>query len=60
MKIPKGMTAFEVLAVINKIVIDMRTNLIWLPRTDDIRQEAFIIAVDALNRYQEGRPLENF
>ena len=27
---------------------------------DDIKQEAFIICMDALERYQEGRPLENF
>ena len=27
---------------------------------DDIKQEAFIICMDALDRYQEGRPLENF
>ena len=27
---------------------------------DDIRQEAFIIAIDALERYDESRPLENF
>ena len=27
---------------------------------DDIRQEAFIICSDALERYKEGRPLENF
>ncbi len=27
---------------------------------DDIRQEAFIIAMEALDRYDESRPLENF
>jgi DNA-directed RNA polymerase specialized sigma24 family protein len=27
---------------------------------DDIKQESFMICVDALDRYQEGRPLENF
>ena len=27
---------------------------------EDIKQEAFIIAVDALDRYDERRPLENF
>jgi len=27
---------------------------------DDIKQEAFIIAIDGLERYEEGRPLENF
>ena len=27
---------------------------------DDIKQEAFIICMEALNRYDEARPLENF
>jgi DNA-directed RNA polymerase specialized sigma24 family protein len=27
---------------------------------DDIKQEAFIIAMEAMDRYDEGRPLENF
>jgi DNA-directed RNA polymerase specialized sigma subunit len=27
---------------------------------DDIKQEAFIICMDALNRYDQKRPLENF
>ena len=28
--------------------------------SEDIRQEAFIIAMEALDRYDESRPLENF
>ena len=27
---------------------------------DDIKQESFIICMEALHRYEEGRPLENF
>jgi DNA-directed RNA polymerase specialized sigma24 family protein len=27
---------------------------------EDIKQEAFIIAMEAMDRYDEGRPLENF
>ena len=61
MKIPKGMTEAEVLAVINKICDRYAYKFQFgYFEPDDIRQEAFIIAVDALNRYEEGRPLENF
>ena len=28
--------------------------------TEDIRQEAFIIGMEALERYDESKPLENF
>ena len=31
-----------------------------LYEADDLRQEAFIIAMEALDRYDENRPLENF
>ena len=61
MKIPKGMTEAEVLAVINKICDRYAYKFQFgYFEPDDIRQEAFIIAVDALDRYEEGRPLENF
>lgn len=61
MKIPKGMTEQQVIDQI-KIVCDRIS-----PRytfygytVDDIKQEAFIICMEALNRYDEARPLENF
>ena len=55
------MTEAEVLAVINKICDRYAYKFQFgYFEPDDIRQEAFIIAVDALNRYEEGRPLENF
>ncbi len=61
MKVPKGMTESEVLEVINKIC-DRYAHKFRFGyfESDDIRQEAFIIALDALDRYEEGRPLENF
>ena len=61
MKVPKGMKESEVLEVINKICDRYAYKFKFGYYTpDDIRQEAFIIALDALERYEEGRPLENF
>lgn len=61
MKVPKGMTENEVLEVINKICDRYAYKFQFgYYEPEDIRQEAFIIAVDALERYDESRPLENF
>jgi len=61
MRVPKGMTESEVLEVINKICDRYAYKFQFgYFEPDDIRQEAFIIALDALDRYEEGRPLENF
>ncbi len=61
MKIPKGMTESEVLEVVNRICDRYAYKFKFgYFEPDDIRQEAFIIAIDALERYDEGRPLENF
>jgi DNA-directed RNA polymerase specialized sigma24 family protein len=61
MRVPKGMTESEVLEVINKICERYAYKFQFgYFEPDDIRQEAFIIALDALDRYEEGRPLENF
>tara|TARA_Y100000401_G_scaffold17547_1_gene11879 strand:+ start:1309 stop:1836 length:528 start_codon:yes stop_codon:yes gene_type:complete len=55
------MTESEVLEVINKICDRYAYKFQFgYFEPDDIRQEAFIIALDALERYEEGRPLENF
>ena len=55
------MTEQEVLAVIEKIVNRYCHKFKFGYFTaEDIKQEAFIIAVDALDRYDETRPLENF
>tara|TARA_R110002020_G_scaffold342256_2_gene556761 strand:+ start:864 stop:1388 length:525 start_codon:yes stop_codon:yes gene_type:complete len=51
----------EVLEVINRICNRYAHKFKFGYFTpDDIRQEAFIIAIDALERYDESRPLENF
>ena len=61
MKVPKGMTKSEVLEIINKICDRYAYKFKFgYFEPDDIRQEAFIIAIDALERYDESRPLENF
>ena len=61
MKVPKGMKESEVLEVINRICNRYAHKFKFGYFTpDDIRQEAFIIAIDALERYDESRPLENF
>ena len=61
MKIPNGMTEQQVIETINKVI----SRYIYKFRfgyyeSEDIRQEAFIIAMEALERYDEKRPLENF
>ena len=55
------MTEQEVLIVIEKIANRYCHKFKFGYFTaEDIKQEAFIIAVDALDRYDERRPLENF
>ena len=55
------MTETEVLAimttVVNRIAHKYRFGYYDI---EDIKQEAFIIAMEAMDRYDEGRPLENF
>jgi len=61
MKIPKNMTYDQLMKQI-QIVVD-RISPKYAFGTygvDDIKQEAFIICMDALNRYDQKRPLENF
>ena len=61
MKIPKGMTEQEVVDTINKVVNRYAHRFRFgYYDADDIKQEAFIIAMEALDRYDNDRPLENF
>jgi RNA polymerase sigma factor (sigma-70 family) len=61
MKIPKGMTQQEIIDQIT-IVIDRIAPKYTFRDYDveDIKQEAFMICMDALDRYDSNRPLENF
>ena len=55
------MTEAEVLSVIEKIANRFCHKFRFGYFTaEDIKQEAFIIAVEALDRYDSNRPLENF
>ena len=61
MIIPKGMTKEEVLSTIELIVGRIAPRYTFNGyEVDDIKQESFIICMDALNRYDGRRPLENF
>lgn len=61
MKIPEGMTEEEVLEVITRITKRIAPKFVFgFYEIKDIEQEAFLIAVDGLERYDPSRPLENF
>ena len=61
MVIPPGMTEEQVVDQINIVVNRMAHKYTFHGYTvDDIKQEAFIICMEALNRYDGIRPLENF
>ena len=61
MKIPTTMTEAEVLATMTRVVdrIAHKYRFGYFD-IEDIKQEAFIIAMEAMERYDEARPLENF
>jgi len=61
MKIPMGMTEEEVTATINKVVNRLGKKYTFaFHDVNDIRQEAWIIAMNALDKYDVSRPLENY
>lgn len=61
MKIPKGMTEQQVVDQINIVCNRIAPRYTFYGYTiDDIKQESFIICMEALNRYDQKRPLENF
>ena len=61
MRIPKNMTEDQVMTSIEKVVKRISPKYTFYGYTlDDIKQESFLICMDALNRYDEKRPLENF
>lgn len=61
MKIPSGMTEEEVtkqiMVVVNRIAAKYT---FYGYEVGDMKSEAFIICIEALERYDESRPLENF
>lgn len=61
MNIPEGMTEEQVIDQIQVVVDRIAPKYTFYGYTvDDIKQEAFIICIEALNRYDPTRPLENF
>ena len=61
MNIPKGMTEQQVVDQINIVCNRISPRYTFYGYTvDDIKQESFIICMEALNRYDGIRPLENF
>ena len=61
MKVPKGMTEQQVVDQIMIVVNRIAPRYIFYGYTvDDLKQEAFIICMDALHRYDSTRKLENF
>ena len=61
MNIPEGMEEEDVLNIIETICNRISPKYTFYGYTvDDIKQESFIICVEALNRYDGIRPLENF
>jgi DNA-directed RNA polymerase specialized sigma24 family protein len=61
MKIPKDMTEIEVIDQIEKVCNRIAPRYTFYGYTlDDIKQESFIICMEALKRYDNSRPLENF
>ena len=61
MNVPKGMTEQQVIDQINVVCNRISPRYTFYGYTiDDIKQESFIICMEALNRYDGIRPLENF
>jgi len=61
MKIPQGMNEQQVVEQINIVVNRISPKYTFKGyEVEDIKQEAFMICMDALDRYDASRPLENF
>jgi len=61
MKIPSNMTEQDVVNIINRIATRLAPKFTFaFFEIEDIQQEAYLIAVEALERYDEDKPLENF
>jgi DNA-directed RNA polymerase specialized sigma subunit len=61
MLVPNGYSEQEVINIIDKIMSSIaRKYSFGVYGVDDIKQEGFILAMDALTRYNGSAPLENF
>jgi DNA-directed RNA polymerase specialized sigma24 family protein len=61
MKIPKGINEGEAVEVIMKIAKRLAPKYVFASYdVEDIQQEAFLIGIAGLEKYDQKRPLENF
>ena len=61
MKVPHNMTEREVIKEISAVIDRIAHKYTFYGyEIDDMKQEAFIMCVDAMERYDPSRPLENF
>ena len=61
MKIPKGMTEQEVVAIIDKVAKGLANKFKFgYHSVEDIRQQARLYACMVMPKYDDSRPLENF
>jgi len=61
MNIPKGINEQEAVAVIMKIAKRLAPKYVFASYdVEDIEQEAFLIGIAGLEKYDQNRPLENF
>ena len=61
MKIPSNMSEDQLMKSIETVVNRIAPKYTFNGyEVDDIKQESFLICIDALDRYDENRPLENF
>ena len=61
MKIPSNLTEKEVVDTISKVCKKLAPKYVFASyEVDDIEQEAFMMGVEGLDRYDTNKPLENF
>ncbi len=61
MKIPTNLDEYEVTATITRVAKKLAPKFVFASyEVDDIEQEAFLMGVEALERYDSNKPLENF
>ena len=61
MKIPFNLTEKEVISIITKVCKKLAPKYVFASyEVEDIEQEAFMMGVEGLHRYDTDKPLENF
>jgi len=61
MKIPSNLSEQEVIEVITRVARKLAPKYVFASyEVEDIEQEAFLMGVEGLNRYDTNKPLENF